>query len=92
MNVPWLGKTTVGPSGFRFVRLDNADPKIDLQLSQVRAILTIRDIPYVGSFKCADERLNQIWQTGPGRNSMGCVSSIGPPPIIKPPSTKDSKR
>lgn len=64
VNVPWLGKTTVGPSGFRFVRLDNADPKIDLQLSQVRAILTIRDIPYVGSFKCADERLNKIWQTG----------------------------
>ena len=64
VKVPWLGKTTVGPSGFRFVRLDNADPKIDLQLSQVRAILTIRDIPYVGSFKCADERLNKIWQTG----------------------------
>ncbi len=64
VKVPWLGKTTVGPSGFRFVRLDNADPKIDLALSQVRAILTIRDIPYVGSFKCADERLNRIWQTG----------------------------
>ena len=64
VKVPWLGKTTVGPSGFRFVRLDNADPKIELQLSQVRAILTVRDIPYVGSFKCADERLNKIWQTG----------------------------
>ena len=64
VKVPWLGKTTVGPSGFRFVRLDNADPKIDLQLSQVRAILTIRDVPYIGSFKCSDERLNKIWETG----------------------------
>lgn len=64
VKVPWLGKTTVGPSGFRFVRIDNADPKIDLELSQVRAILTIRDIPYVGSFKCSDERLNKIWETG----------------------------
>ena len=64
VKVPWLGKTTFGPSGFRFVRLDNADSKIDLQLSQVRAILTIRDIPYVGSFKCSDERLNKIWETG----------------------------
>jgi alpha-L-rhamnosidase len=64
VKIPWLGKTTVGPSGFRFVRLDNADPKIDLKLSQVRAILTIRDIPYVGSFKCSDERLNKIWETG----------------------------
>lgn len=64
VKLPWLGKTTIGPSGFRFVRIDNADPKIDVQLSQVRAILTLRDVPYVGSFKCSDERLNQIWQTG----------------------------
>jgi alpha-L-rhamnosidase len=64
VRLPWLGKTTVGPSGFRFVRIDNADPKIDVNLSQVRAILTLRDVPYVGSFKCSDERLNKIWDTG----------------------------
>jgi alpha-L-rhamnosidase len=64
VKVPWLGKTTIGPSGFRFVRIDNVDSKINLELSQVRAILTLRDIPYLGSFKCPDERLNQIWQTG----------------------------
>jgi len=64
VKLPWLGKTTVGPSGFRFVRIDNADPKLDVQLSQVRAILTLRDVPYAGSFKCSDERLNKIWETG----------------------------
>ena len=64
VKLPWLGKTTIGPSGFRFVRIDNADPKLDVELSQVRAILTLRDIPYVGSFKCSDERLNKIWTTG----------------------------
>jgi hypothetical protein len=64
VKLPWLGKTTIGPSGFRFVRIDNADPRIDVQLSQVRAILTLRDIPYIGSFKCSDERLNRIWETG----------------------------
>ena len=64
VNVPWLGKTTVGPSGFRFVRIDNGDPKIDLKLSQVHAVLTIRDIPYVGTFKCSDPRLEKIWETG----------------------------
>ena len=26
VKIPWLGKTTIGPSGFRFVRIDNADP------------------------------------------------------------------
>jgi alpha-L-rhamnosidase len=26
VTLPWLGKKMVGPSGFRFVRIDNADP------------------------------------------------------------------
>ena len=60
----WAGKITVGPSGFRFVRIDNIDPLIDVGLSEIRAVLTLRDIPYIGSFKCSDARLNQIWQTG----------------------------
>jgi alpha-L-rhamnosidase len=64
MTVPWLGKKTVGPSGFRFARIDNVDPKIDLRLGEIRAVLQLRDIPYVGSFKSSDERLNKIWATG----------------------------
>jgi hypothetical protein len=64
LKLPWLGKKTVGPSGFRFARIDNVDQKTDLQLSEVHAVLQLRDVPYVGSFKCSDERLNQIWETG----------------------------
>lgn len=64
VRMPWAGKITIGPSGFRFLRIDNLDPKISAGFSEIRAILTLRDIPYVGSFKCSDERLNQIWQTG----------------------------
>jgi hypothetical protein len=30
----------------------------------VRAVLQLRDIPYVGSFRCNDERLNRIWAVG----------------------------
>ena len=63
VTLPWLGKKIVGPSGFRFVRIDAISAK-PVQLSQVRAVLQIRDIPYVGSFKCDDERLNKIWQVG----------------------------
>lgn len=62
--LPWLGKKTVGPSGFRFVRLDAVDPKLPVALSHVRAVLVLRDLPYVGSFRCNDERLNRIWQVG----------------------------
>lgn len=64
VTLPWLGKKTVGPSGFRFVRIDNADPALPVELSRVQAVLQIRDLPYVGSFRCNDERLNRIWEVG----------------------------
>lgn len=64
VTLPWLGKKTIGPSGFRFVRIDNVDPGLPVQLSDVHAVLEIRDIPYLGSFQCDDERLNRIWEVG----------------------------
>ena len=64
VRLPWLGKTTIGPSGFRFVRIDNVDPALSVHLSEVRAVLLIRDVPQTGSFRCDDERLNRIWQVG----------------------------
>ena len=64
VKLPWLGKTTVGPSGYRFVRIDGLDDKAEVRISQVRALLKLRDVPYVGSFRCSDERLDRIWQTG----------------------------
>ena len=62
--LPWLGVMEVGNSGFRFVRIDLLDDSAELHLKEVRAISTFRDIPYKGSFRCNDERLNKIWQTG----------------------------
>jgi alpha-L-rhamnosidase len=64
VTLPWLGKKMVGPSGFRFVRIDAVDGTPPVQLSQVRAVLQLRDIPYIGSFRCNDERLNRIWEVG----------------------------
>src|SRR5688572_14179806 len=61
---PWLGKRTYGPSGFRFVRIDALDPKLPVTLSEVRAVLQIRDIPRLGAFRCSDDRLNKIWDVG----------------------------
>jgi hypothetical protein len=64
VTLPWLGKKMAGPSGFRFVRIDNLDSQLPVELSQVRAVLQIRDIPQTGSFQCDDERINRIWQVG----------------------------
>jgi hypothetical protein len=64
VRLPWLGKTTLGPSGFRFVRIDNLDPALPVQIGEVRAVLLLRDAPRVGAFRCDDERLNRIWEVG----------------------------
>ncbi|MDP4184439.1 MAG: alpha-L-rhamnosidase [Bacteroidota bacterium] len=64
VELPWLGKLEIGNSGFRFVRIDLVDPDIKVELKEVNAIFSYRDIPYLGSFKSNDERLNKIWLTG----------------------------
>ena len=60
----WLGVAEVGNSGFRFVRIDLLDPDAELILREVNACFIYRDLPYLGSFRCSDPRLNQIWNTG----------------------------
>jgi hypothetical protein len=64
VTLPWLGVMEVGNSGFRFARIDLVSKETELHLKEIRAIYTYRDIPYKGSFRCNDERLNRVWQTG----------------------------
>lgn len=64
LELPWLGTIEIGNSGFRFVRIDLLDKDVDLPLRSVRAIFRYRDLPYLGSFRSSDERLNRIWDTG----------------------------
>ena len=64
VTLPWLGRLEVGNSGFRFVRIDLIDPDTKIEIKEINATFTYRDIPYLGSFTCNDERLNQIWMTG----------------------------
>ncbi len=64
VQLPWLGKATFGPSGFRFARIDSLSKDYPVEITQVRAVLTLRDVPVLGSFRSNDERLNQIWAVG----------------------------
>lgn len=64
VTLPWLGAFEIGNSGFRFARIDLLTEDFNLPIRSIRAIARYRDIPYLGSFKCSDDRLNQIWQTG----------------------------
>ena len=61
---PWLGTVEVGNTGFRFVRIDLVEPGAFVAIKSVRAIALYRDLPYLGSFRCSDELLTKIWQTG----------------------------
>lgn len=64
LTVPYYGGIEVGNTGYRFVRIDLLTPDMQVNFKEVSAIFRYRNIPYVGSFKCDDERLNEIWQTG----------------------------
>lgn len=64
VSLPWLGRLQIGESGFRFVRIDLVDPDVKLEIKEISAVFTYRDISYIGSFNCNDDRLNRIWLTG----------------------------
>ena len=64
LTVPYYGQIELGNSGFRFVRLDLLDSDMVVNLKEATAVFRYRNIPYLGSFKCSDDRLNKIWMTG----------------------------
>jgi hypothetical protein len=64
MELPWLGVAEIGNSGYRFVRIDLTEPNVTLSLKEINAVFIYRDIPYLGSFRSSDDRLNRIWLTG----------------------------
>lgn len=59
----WLGMTEIGNTGFRFVRIDMLDKDVALPIKCVRAKFQYRDLDYLGTFECNDERINDIWKT-----------------------------
>lgn len=58
----WMGMLEYGCTGFRFLRIDSLED--GMLLLSVNAVALYRDIPRIGSFKCSDDRLNKIWDTG----------------------------
>ena len=64
MTVPFYGQMEVGSTGYRFVRIDMLTPGMTAYLKEATAVFRYKDIPYKGSFRCSDDRLNEIWQTG----------------------------
>ncbi|MBO0324080.1 hypothetical protein J0X14_17355 [Muricauda sp. CAU 1633] len=64
VEIPRTGLFEIGNTGFRFVRIDLLQPNTTINLKEARAILRYRDIPYLGTFKSSNSRLDSIWLTG----------------------------
>lgn len=64
VEVSYMGTEQIGNTGFRFVRIDFLDEGHLIQLLGINAIAIMHDLEYKGSFRCNDELLNQIWDTG----------------------------
>ena len=64
LQIPSDGQIEIGNTGFRFVRIDLLSSDFTIHLKEAPAILRYRNIPYLGSFRCNDERLNEIGMTG----------------------------
>ena len=60
----WMGRTEIGCTGFRFVRIDLLDTETTLHLRRVEAVSLMHPLPYLGAFECSDARLNRIWEVG----------------------------
>lgn len=73
--LPWLGRRTIGETGFRFVRIDNTG-EASVQIEYARAVSTMRPMARLGSFKCSDERLNAVWEIAARTVHLCCQDYI----------------
>lgn len=64
VTVQKLSMNPVGETGFRFVRIDLLTPDVTVEIRTVKAIAVMRELPYLGSFRCDDPLLNRIWDVG----------------------------
>ncbi|MDY4213741.1 MAG: hypothetical protein SOX82_08695 [Eubacteriales bacterium] len=51
-----------GNTGYRFIKVEALE--CDIYIKSVQGIIVYRDIEYLGSFECNDEKINKIWQVG----------------------------
>ncbi len=75
IDLPWLGTRETGNSGFRFARVDLVSKGV-LSLESIRAVSLMRPMPFLGSFKSSDERLNQVWATAARTLHLCCQDYI----------------
>ena len=54
----------LGPTGFRFARVDVDGASARVEVATPQAYSLVRDAPRLGSFACDDPVLNRVWEVG----------------------------
>ncbi len=60
---PSYSDMTLNESGFRFVKIELINKKVSVRIKSVVAVSSIRNIEYLGSFRCDNDVLNKIYDT-----------------------------
>ncbi len=63
MNVGFYSACETNESGFRFVCIELLGEDTMVSFKAVQGVAMYRDLDYIGSFKCSDDKLSQIWDT-----------------------------
>ena len=63
MDCPSLGYHDTGESGFRFAYIEFLHDEGEMLLRAAEAVFIYRDLDYIGSFECNDEKINKIFDT-----------------------------
>ncbi len=61
VTIPAYSDQEIGETGFRFVLVRLLSPNTTMLLKTAAATVIYRDLPYLGSFACNDEKLNRIF-------------------------------
>lgn len=61
LDVPWVGCLEYGMTGYRFVRIDNADD-VTISFIQILGAYIHSGKKIRGEFRCSDERINKVWE------------------------------
>ena len=62
VSTEFLSHLCLGNTGYRFLKLEAVSGEI--AVSSVQGVSRFRDLSRIGSFRCSDDLLNEIWQVG----------------------------
>ncbi len=61
MNVGFYSACETNETGYRFLYIELLDEEAMVCFKQIQGVFHYRDLDYIGSFSCSDEKISRIW-------------------------------